>query len=160
MVESAALFEVAFTNGLEPRWLSFLGGSGTGKTFLSKMLYAAASYDSSLSKHHSLLCGVWKTFWPKLLSQLRDQKFYLIEDLSDANFLFLDEIAVEHDPSGFGRDKLCEVLTRRVGKWTLLTSNLTLEKISSIDARIASRMIRGGSVVCDCETLDYNLRTQ
>jgi DNA replication protein DnaC len=158
MVQSAARFEIEFSALSDPRWLSFLGNSGTGKTMISKTLYGRAMGVERLTTHPQLICGVAKTFWPKLVSDLRAQKYWLLDDLVDANFVFIDEIAVEHDPSGFAKDKLCELLSRRVGKWTLITSNLNLEKLSEIDARISSRMIRGKSVVCECDTTDYFLR--
>jgi len=159
MVVEAAEFKRKFEDeSSRPTWLSFVGSSGTGKTFLAESVYGYARMCDNLIYHRSLLSGVTKRFWPKLVTKLRDQEFWQIDDLADANFVFLDEIAVEHDPSGFAKDKLCELLSRRVGKWTLLTSNLSLEKLGEMDARIPSRMIRDGSVAVDCSTTDYSLR--
>lgn len=141
-----------------PRWLSLVGNSGTGKTFLAEKVYQSARCNPDLTTHRELINPVLKVFWPKLLSQLRDGDYYRIRDLTDANFVFIDEIAVEHDPSGFGKDKLCELLSSRVNKWTILTSNLTLEKLAQIDTRISSRMIRGGSVVVETNAIDFYLR--
>src|SRR6185369_910740 len=124
MVVEAAEFKRKFEDeSSRPTWLSFVGSSGTGKTFLAESVYGYARMCDNLIYHRSLLSGVTKRFWPKLVTKLRDQEFWQIDDLADANFVFLDEIAVEHDPSGFAKDKLCELLSRRVGKWTLLTSN-------------------------------------
>ncbi len=142
----------------EPRWLSLIGNSGTGKTFLAEKVFQKMRGHPLLMEHRELINPVIKIFWPKLLSQLRDGDYYRIRDLADANFVFIDEIAVEHDPSGFGKDKLCELLSSRVKKWTILTSNLTLEKLSNIDTRISSRMIRGGSVVVETDAMDFYLR--
>lgn len=142
----------------KPRWLSMVGKSGTGKTFLAEKLYREARNNPYFISHRTLLNGVTKTFWPTLLSDLRDGRYHRIRDLAEANFVFIDEIAVEHDPSGFGKDKLCELLSLRVEKWTLLTSNLTLEKLAEIDTRISARMIRGGSIVVEVNALDYFLR--
>src|SRR6266576_3573310 len=86
MVDDAAQFAAEFRANPEssPRWLSCLGGSGTGKTFLAGMLWNYAHATHELRTHHSLLCGVVKVFWPKLLSQLREQKYWLVEDLADS----------------------------------------------------------------------------
>lgn len=161
MVIAAAEFEGKFSNEqypFKPCWLSFVGTSGTGKTFLANSIYTWAATCPHLTFHKTLLSGISKRFWPKLVTRLRDGEYWAIDDLSESNFVFLDEIAVEHDPSGFAKDKLCELLSRRVGKWTLLTSNLNLEKLGEMDARIPSRMIRDGSVVVDCSTTDFALR--
>lgn len=163
MVVAAEEFAGKFDDSkyqFKPCWLSFVGTSGTGKTFLSESIYAVAKkMCPHLTIHRELVSGVYKYFWPRLVTKLREGEYWIVEDLAMANFVFLDEIAVEHDPSGFAKDKLCELLSRRVGKWTLLTSNLSLEKLGEMDARIPSRMIRDGSVVVDCSTQDYSLRS-
>lgn len=144
--------------GLPPRWLSFVGPSGTGKTFLADMIRVYAKSIPCVMNHTSLLAGVHRAFWPKLLSRFRDGEYHIMADLADCNFLMLDEVVIEHDPSGFAKDKLSELFSRRVGKWTVVTSNKTLSQLSDIDARIASRMIRGDSVVIGCNTVDWATR--
>ena len=77
----------------------------------------------------------------------------------EANLLFLDEIATGFDSKGFERDMLWRILNSRVHKWTLLTSNLMLSQIGElIDVRIASRMVRDGSITVEVNTKDYALR--
>lgn len=158
MVMEAWQFVVDMNRARDPRWISFIGNSGTGKTFISDMIHSYAYCNLEMSQHLSLINPVMKVFWPKLLSQLRDQDYWRVQDLSDCNFVFIDEVSVEHDPSGFAKDKLCEILSCRVNKWTVITSNLTLQKLAEIDARISSRMIRGKSVVVEVNTIDYALR--
>jgi len=142
----------------QPRWLSLTGESGTGKTFLAQMALAACRTIPKLMEHRALSCPVLKTYWPTLLNQLRDGHYYRVTDLIAANVVLLDELAIEHDPSGFGADKLCHILSGRVGKWTIITSNLAISRIASLDNRIASRMNRCGSVVINCNTQDYAMR--
>lgn len=145
-----------------PRWLSFVGISGTGKTFLARQVYEIAKgFPWPTKPRHgqgALINPVRSVFWPKLLSRLRNKEFWMIDELAECSFVFLDEIAVEHDPSGFAKDKLCELLSRRVRSWTVLTSNLTLEKLAVLDTRIPSRMIRDGSVAVEMNTQDFALR--
>jgi hypothetical protein len=53
-------------------------------------------------------------------------------------------------------------LDRRLRKWTVITTHFTRRQIAEqFDTRIASRLIRGSNVVCDCEGLrDYSLRVE
>lgn len=159
MLEEALCFhdEFSFPHS-QKRWLSFLGGCGTGKTFLANMLLTRARRFPHLSQHRELVNGALKLFWPRLLTDMRCGNYEQMRDACDAHFLLIDELSVEHDPRGFARDKLCELISMRVGKWTVITSNLTLNKIAELDVRISSRMIRAGSVVVECDTQDYSFR--
>jgi hypothetical protein len=60
---------------------------------------------------------------------------------------------------GMSASKLYDVLESRLGKWTVLTANVSLSQIGELlDPRIASRMIRNNSVVVDVNLPDWNLR--
>jgi len=140
-----------------PRWLSLVGSSGTGKTFLARMILERL-WKSELYSHSLLKCGVLLQEWPAMLSKMREGSFYLSADCGLANLLVLDEVMIGHDPNGFAADKLAGILSSRVGKWTVITSNLTIQAIGVIDTRISSRMFRDGSVVVKCDTIDWGLR--
>jgi DNA replication protein DnaC len=71
--------------------------------------------------------------------------------------LVIDDIGAEHG-SEYGTQKLLELLDRRAGKWTFITSNLTMERFAELDNRIASRLIRGHNRVLQIVTQDYALR--
>ena len=60
------------------------------------------------------------------------------------------------------RASLYDLLNSRLGRWTVITSNVNLQGIAEdIDGRIASRMIRGGSVVVEVDDArDYPLAAQ
>lgn len=139
-------------------WLSFVGNSGNGKTMLSEMIYKRVKSMSNFRQHESLLKPCQRVFWPELVSELRAGEFYRVKELGDCNLVLLDEVVIEHDPTGFVKDRLCELLKRRAKKWTILTSNLTLEAIKNIDTRIASMMVRDGSAVVGCKAMDYAMR--
>lgn len=158
MLEAAKKFESDFLHNNRPSWLTFLGRSGTGKTFLARLIFEKARRVPGLAWHRDLIQPVLESHWPQLLSSLRNGRYYLLDDLRDCNFLFLDELAIEHDPTGFAADKLCELLSQRQDKWTLLTTNLTSENIGIIDERILSRMVRGRSVLVDSDTVDFASR--
>ena len=88
---------------------------------------------------------------------LREQKYRWFQDLCDEPLLYLDDIGSEYQTQ-FIAAKCYELLSVRVPKWTVLTANLSLQQLGDIDARIASRMIRGESVVVDVNVTDFNLR--
>lgn len=156
MKRAANAFTRGIFNGGRKRWLSLVGSSGTGKTMLADQI-ADMSRDK-LGLHPRLCCGVIRAYWPSFIEELRDRKFHRMTEAADANLLLLDEVVIEHDPSGYAKDKLCDLLSRRVGKWTILTSNLSLARLGELDTRIPSRMVRDGSKVIDCTTTDYALR--
>ncbi len=158
MLHEATEFLIDMRTKQKPRWLSYCGESGTGKTFLAKKIKKSAARIPIIAQHETLIDPVTFSFWPDLLSQLREGEFWRMDEMSIANLVIIDEIAIDHDPSGFAADKLCQILSRRVGKWTLLTSNWTLSKIQEIDPRISSRMVRDKSVVVGCDTVDYATR--
>ena len=158
MRDAAAGWVCAMQTEQTPRWLSLVGESGTGKTMLALAALAEARCTPGIMHHKSLRCPIINTYWPTLLNQLRDGQYYRVTDLIGANVVLIDELTIDHDPSGFAADKLCHILSGRVGKWTLITSNLTIERIEQLDRRIASRMVRGGSVVINCNTQDYAMR--
>jgi DNA replication protein DnaC len=145
--------------GWKPKhWLSLTGDSGTGKTYLCRMALDVIKTDTALMRHSWLSCPVIYSYWPTLLNRLRDGEYYRLTDMISANVVLLDELTIDHDPSGFAADKLCHILSGRVGKWTLITSNLTIERIEELDRRIASRMVRDGSKILNCNTQDYAMR--
>lgn len=158
-----------------PHWLSLLGTSGAGKTMLAKTIFRAFKQTMD-----------WKINWPatektktesdpygriirhrgdyipwrRLAQLLRDGEYRIFDDLCALSFLVVDDIGAEYG-TPFIDAKLYELCSRREGKWTVLTANLSLSDIERrIDARIASRMIRSDSVVVDVNVPDFNLRTK
>lgn len=159
ILENAVEGAKQFVMAKNPCWISFVGSSGTGKTMLANLTFAAKlKAKPSLQYHETLTNGARIDFWPEVATSLRQQDFWRTDAVINARIVLLDEIAVEHDPSGFLKDKLAEILSRRVGKWTILTSNLTMKALGALDTRIPSRMIRDGSMVFDMSTKDYALR--
>lgn len=149
---------VGFSTDVAPYWLAFMGRSGTGKTMLAKQIYFNALKPPKLQEHRELVKPVCAVYWPELVDSLRDGEYWRIKDLSDANFVLIDDIVIDHDPSGFARDKLSDLLGRRVGKWTVLTSNIFPSRLAEIDVRIASRVIRDENVCIEVTSKDWATR--
>lgn len=156
MVDAAATFIEQAQTKRQPHWLSFCGPSGTGKTHLASAVFS--SLKTAFADHESLICGALKFTWPRLLPRLREGAYFLLDDIRDANLVFLDDFGTER-PTEFALEKLYEIIESRSRKWTILTSNLSAQQIAErMDTRIASRLIRDGSQVVDVVAKDFNLR--
>lgn len=146
----------SFARRTPPKWLSLLGHSGTGKTYLARQLWRKASHSANWSQ-----CGYIQKaiYWPEFVQDLkRGDSYGLRDDMRKWPVLFLDDVLAERDPSGFATDELASLLGCRVGKWTIVTSNLGLDAIAKIETRIASRMIRDGNVAVRLDTQDFATR--
>lgn len=161
LVERCALFAGALTRHQSPRWLSILGKSGTGKTHCAERLWILRD---KLDWSHTRYIG-HVIYWPQFVEQMREniRDGYgtgKLLDMGSWPLLVLDDIGAERDQTGFAAEKLNMLLGMRVGKWTVITSNLLLKALSKVDDRIASRMVREpGNLVIEIEaTLDYGER--
>lgn len=147
------------------RWLALLGTAGTGKTHLARRigsyfsinLWGRTVANESTEKRVVTMRGGFVR-WTQASGDIRDGDGSVVDMLSNDWFVCLDDLFAEHQ-SDFLTAKLCEILDRRLGKWTVLTSNKTLSQIAEIEVRIASRMKRGGSdVVTMTGVPDYSVR--
>lgn len=151
------------SKGREPYWLTITGTSGSGKTHLAKKICHWFRRNLQHEPYVPRTGEVWHMdyafkIWSKALVAIYEGEGGLVEMLSDEWLAVIDDVGAEHDPRKFGVSKLLEVLENRKRKWTVITSNLTLDQISShLDTRIASRMIRDGSKVVNFTRKDFNL---
>ena len=144
-----------------PRWLSLVGNSGTGKTHLAKGIWRAwedkgkfyMKRGAELVKH-----GLFKKF-SKLCNEMRGGAFSAFQSCADADFLVLDDLGSEYSTE-FSQRQLASMLDQRLGKWTVITTNLSMKDISDIDVRIADRMIRGDNEVIELDCVSYSMRAK
>lgn len=165
ILEAGARFVRSIKNGEAPHWLSLVGTSGAGKTFLAKRIHRWVRECSELKaecRNGELIYGDDYVSWPDLAKALQaNGGREWIHEITRTKFVTLDDIGAVRDTSGFVTGELSVLLGQRVGKWTVITSNLNLEQISErVDNRVASRMIRDGNVVIDVDVLDFSLRRQ
>ena len=161
LVRRCAEFAGPLAKGQQPRWLSILGKSGTGKTHCAKRLW---SLHEKFSWSHTRYVGE-VIYWPKVIAQLREAVREgagtgRLLDMGNWPLLVLDDVGAERDSTGFAAEQLNLLLGMRVGKWTVITSNLLLEGLSAIDDRIASRIVReqGNLVIEMKNTRDFGAR--
>lgn len=135
--------------------LSLLGHSGTGKTHCAERL-ASWLYSRPEWERTSFIPKV--IYWPKQVDEMKDGNYQLFRDLQSWPYLVIDDIFAERDPTGFAADKLNTLIGARSRHWTLVTGNIEFDKIATIDERIASRMVRGGSLVVECLAKPFSTR--
>lgn len=152
MANAAVEFTASVKDG-EPRWLTFIGRSGTGKTYLSKGIakWCELRYRTGWAEFR---------YWPQFLSKMRTPGCHVasaVRGLSEHRLLVIDEIGMGSDNRDFGVDLLLRVMESRRNSATIFTSNATIKQLAATDERIASRLIRNGDVV-ECNTTDYSMR--
>lgn len=148
------------------RWLTFLGNSGAGKTHLAKGVHEWVKKNFGYGPFYKRGDGsVTRTRVCRfvdcrdLADWARAREFAKVRELTDAFFLVLDDLGVEHDPNGFVASIYDRVLNARLGKWTIVTSNLLTSEIAKrLDVRIQSRLFRGKSKVIETDVQDYSAR--
>ena len=87
--------------------------------------------------------------WPEVVAQLSEKNRSIMEDAFAADLLVLDDIGADNDPWKVGTDALCQILSRREQKFTVITTNIhSVGWLERFDQRIADRLLRN-SVVLD-----------
>lgn len=145
----------AITAGVIPPFsLTISGRSGCGKTHLAKN---AAAY----LKQRGIDKGFY--LWSDVVKQYKADAEHTLHKLSKYTVLILDDVGAENLAGeyslGLAATALCDVVEKRLGKWTLITSNLTTSEIAkTYDPRVASRLIRNGGRTVDMTAADdYSL---
>ena len=156
MVRACREFERRFRAGAPPCWLSLLGTSETGKTHCADLIWRRLAPRCGWS---DVTYSRAKIFWPALIGELRDgESRAFFRDLMRWPLILLDDIGSERDNSGFAAEQLYTLLGCRARRWTILTSNRTLNQIAALDVRVANRFIRDGNLLCEVKTVGYSTR--
>jgi DNA replication protein DnaC len=151
-------------NHSKPRWLTLTGESGIGKTMLAREVYrhfmGYSRFELGFDPSRQRVTGNTGQFcdWRRFCRDIRSGDYGRIDDLASDHFVILDDIGTEYDPNGFIASTLDRVCNSRLGKWTLITCNLSLAGIAEkIDTRIADRMMRNGSEVYESRLQSFAL---
>lgn len=151
-------FHADLMQSRNPRWLSLLGKSDTGKTHCAKAIWREIKRSNLRWNPGHLEFQPVFTYWPKLVEEMRDGNYGEFRDMAKWPYLCLDEIGAERDPNGFSAEKLSILLGSRTGRWTVITGNLGMADVAKIDLRIASRMERDGSQIVQLTTARFATR--
>lgn len=151
-----ANFALDFKEGKPAHWISILGASGTGKTHCGRKLWKALESKFNWQGTQHLQHEI---YWPRFVFELRSGNSYdKLRAIMDWPALFLDDVGAERDTTGFAAEQLNTLLGCRVGKWTIITSNLTIEQIGNVEPRIADRIIRHPNQFIEVNTESWALK--
>ena len=151
-------------SGATPYWLTLTGAQGCGKTMLAFQVFDQARAINP--GRASLWIGdrrrprcVWLDETDFAESVMADAR--LPEYLAGDYLVILDDLGSARERWDRVADALFRLANARLGRWTIWTSNLTHREISdSIDARLASRLIRDGNKGVRITAPDYALRNR
>ncbi len=176
MKDEAASFMDDLFNARTPRWLSLLGNAGAGKTMLAKIIWhlfrdhrhtqidwkRSKETESGGRQGRIIRCRGGFINWGKAVNRMLEGDYAFLEDLREYDFFVLDDIVSEYlKMRELSASKLYDVLESRLGKWTVITANVSLRQIGEIlDPRLASRMIRNNGIVIQADVPDFSLREQ
>ncbi len=175
IADACAKFVAEVEAGAPPRWLTITGVPGNGKTMFGRQTYAEAL------KHNERATASWPgQFGEYREDRRRPHHRWLAEDefaraiLDGKQYDFPEYLAHEwlvgyddlgaktfmsHDARAGFADCVLRLANRRLGKWTIWTTNLTLSEIVvRFDARLTSRLLRDGNRIVTNTAPDYALR--
>jgi DNA replication protein DnaC len=142
-----------FVNNTDRSLLVLCGESGCGKTHTAKAIFRFAQL-ASLKAYET---GKWElgrvptsffVSWPEATDGFKSGEYGAMEDMMKDDLIVLDDLGAEHDPSKNAVNKLCQVLSRRERKFTVVTTNIKPEEWSDrFDVRIADRLLRNSQVI-------------
>lgn len=144
------------------RLLVIFGVNGTGKTRCAKAVHRwvmTVGHAKQFIKHQNEISHLQSLYWEwsDLLDSLKNGQWDLVPDCIMYPCLIIDELGGGHDPSSVGVDKLCQILSRREHKWTMITTNVPpAEWKTKFDYRVASRLLRNSTIIDLTGVPDFN----
>lgn len=173
MVDEALAFCADMQARKTPRWLSLLGPSGNGKTFLVRLIFKWVQQQGCLFKRRYAggdVVQAHRTMWVSwrmACKAMKNGDFTASEELTINRMhrdhavwcAVIDDIGAGDETSkGYLQNALETIVDARLGTWTIFTSNMNLDQIGEkLDRRISSRMLRAGNRVLEVDLPDWNL---
>lgn len=164
MADAAEVFcRLWFKNDHSKPMLVLAGNPGCGKTHVAKAVYkfavkmAMAAFDSRAWGERSVPSSRCLS-WPLVCSEINEKRYGLVEDLIDHDLAVIDDVGAENDPWKVCADRLCQILSRREGRFTLVTTNIQPKDWAErFDARISDRLFRQSMVVDLSQVPSYSI---
>jgi DNA replication protein DnaC len=96
--------------------------------------------------------------WPSVIDEFQKrQDIVPLDDAMISTLTIFDDIGAEHDPSGYAREQLYLLLSRREFKWNLISTNYPpAEWHNRFERRIASRLFRNAEHIDLSEVPDFS----
>ena len=140
------------------RLFVFHGHYGVGKTHAAKALVRWVNEcNMKFPLDGRKLVDAWFYKWPEVIDGFKSGNWDTTDAMMHHTLTVIDDIGAEHDPSKFGLDKLCQILSHRENRWTIVTTNVPPESWAErFDRRIESRLIRNATLVDLTEAKDYS----
>lgn len=87
-------------------------------------------------------------YWPAVVDAIRNKELGSVEEGIGVDGLILDDVGADDDPFRQSADKLCQILSRREFKFTVITTNIEQKDwAEKFEARIVDRFMRNSIVV-------------
>lgn len=143
-----------FYNSAGPTLFVLAGNPSVGKTHLAASIFTVCSKLGMKAWE----AGGWSLIghvpccsycsWPVATDCFKAGAYGALEDYLKADLLVIDDIGAEHDPSKNAADKLCQILSARESKFTVITTNIPPGNWAErFDVRIADRLLRNSEVI-------------
>jgi chromosomal replication initiation ATPase DnaA len=134
--------------------LVLAGESNCGKSHTARAIgqfcrfFSVKAFEGGAWDRCGRLPMVASVTWPETTDQFKSGDYSILHDLLDCDLVIIDDIGAENDPSKNAADKLCQVLSRREKKFTVVTTNIPPDQWpEKFDTRIADRLMRNSKVV-------------
>ena len=142
--------------------LVMAGNPGCGKTRIAKGIarFTGAAQQLAYERggwgtQQSLPSTAWVQ-WPEAVDGFKTGNYEIMHDLFSDDLIVLDDIGAENDPSKNGCAKLCQILSARERRFTVVTTNIQPQDWAHVfNARIADRMLRNSTVIDMFEIPSY-----
>ena len=140
------------------------GENGCGKTRTARLMARWANlialeipFASNSESVGARLSNSAIVHWPSVVNGFHNGEFGATDDILNASLAVIDDIGAEHDPSGYGREQLYLVLSRREFRWNIITTNLPPGAWHDrLERRIASRLFRNADHIDLSSVPDYS----
>lgn len=153
-----------FNNNNSKSLLVLVGEFGSGKTHTAKSIFrfctaaATLAFDTEKWGCRKIPDSVFIA-WPEAASAFADKQFGIMEDAFESDLVVIDDIGAENDPWKICADKLCQILSRREKKFTVVTTNVEPGSWTErFDGRINDRLLRNSVVVDISRVKSYSMR--